>query len=60
MDLFDVLTLIGGLCLFLFGMNVMGEALESRAGNKLRTLLSKMTTGNDGNGMVVVAWWNQW
>ena len=45
MDLFDVLTLIGGLCLFLFGMNVMGEALESRAGNKLRTLLSKMTTG---------------
>ena len=40
MDLFDVLTLIGGLCLFLFGMNVMGEALESRAGNKLRTLLS--------------------
>ena len=107
MDLFDVLTLIGGLCLFLFGMNVMGEALESRAGNKLRTLLSKMTTGkfagfltglgvtaiiqsgnngygsrvckfradefktgdschhgsqhwNDGNGMVVVTWWNQW
>lgn len=45
MDIFDVLTLIGGLCLFLFGMNVMGEALESRAGSKLRTLLSKMTTG---------------
>lgn len=45
MDIFDVLTLIGGLCLFLFGMNVMGEALESRAGSKLRALLSKMTTG---------------
>lgn len=45
MDIFDVLTLIGGLCLFLFGMNVMGESLESRAGSKLRDLLSKMTTG---------------
>ncbi len=28
MDFFDVLTLIGGLALFLFGMNVMGKALE--------------------------------
>ena len=28
MDLFDVLTMIGGLSLFLFGMNVMGSALE--------------------------------
>ena len=36
MDLFDVLNLIGGLCLFLFGMNVMGQALERRAGNRLR------------------------
>ncbi len=44
MSIFDVLTLIGGLCLFLFGMNVMGQALERRAGNSLRTLLGKMTT----------------
>ncbi|MBR1860631.1 MAG: Na/Pi cotransporter family protein [Lachnospiraceae bacterium] len=44
MDIFDVLNLIGGLCLFLFGMNVMGQALERRAGNKLRSLLGKMTT----------------
>ena len=29
MDLFDVLSLLGGLCLFLFSMNVMGDALES-------------------------------
>ena len=43
MDLFDVLTMIGGLCLFLFGMNVMGESLERAAGNSLRTLLSKLT-----------------
>lgn len=45
MDLFDVLALIGGLCLFLFGMNVMGEALEKSAGGGLNRLLSKLTTG---------------
>ena len=45
MDIFDALTLIGGLCLFLFGMNIMGEALERRAGNSLQGLLSKLTTG---------------
>ena len=44
MDIFDVLTLIGGLCLFLFGMNLMGQALERRAGNKLKTILGKLTT----------------
>ena len=45
MNIFDILNLIGGLCLFLFGMNLMGQALERRAGNKLRTLLGKLTTG---------------
>ncbi len=45
MDIFNVLTMIGGLCLFLFGMNIMGQALERRAGNKLRLLLGKLTTG---------------
>ena len=44
MDIFDVLTMIGGLSLFLFGMNVMGQALERRAGEKLRSLLSRLTT----------------
>ncbi len=43
MDIFNVLTLIGGLCLFLFGMNVMGEALERRAGSGLKNLLGKLT-----------------
>ena len=43
MDIFDVLTMIGGLCLFLFGMNVMGESLERAAGSSLRSLLSKLT-----------------
>ncbi len=45
MDFFDVLTLIGGLCLFLFGMNVMGQALERSAGNKLELMLGRLTTG---------------
>ncbi len=45
MDIFDVLTMIGGLCLFLFGMNVMGQSLERRAGGQLRSLLAKLTTG---------------
>ena len=43
MTIFDVLTLIGGLCLFLFGMNVMGDALERRAGSSLKKLLAKLT-----------------
>ncbi len=43
MDIFDALEMIGGLCLFLFGMNIMGQALERRAGSRLRTTLSKMT-----------------
>ncbi len=44
MDIFDVLALIGGLSLFLFGMNIMGSALERRAGSSLRGLLRKLTT----------------
>ena len=44
MDIFNVLTLIGGLCLFLFGMNIMGQSLGRRAGGKLRSLLGKLTT----------------
>jgi phosphate:Na+ symporter len=43
MDLFNALNLIGGLCLFLFGMTLMGQALERRAGNKLKTLLERIT-----------------
>ena len=43
MTFFDVLTMLGGLCLFLFGMNVMGDGLERRAGNSLKTLLGKLT-----------------
>ena len=44
MDIFDVLTLLGGLSLFLFGMGIMGQALERRAGGQLRALLEKLTS----------------
>lgn len=43
MDLFDILSLIGGLALFLFGMQLMGNALEKKAGGQLKTVLEKMT-----------------
>ena len=44
MNYTDVLSLIGGLCLFLFGMQVMGNGLEKRAGSKLSTIIGKLTT----------------
>lgn len=40
----NVLSLIGGLCLFLFGMQIMGTYLEKRAGSRLRLLIGKLTT----------------
>ncbi len=43
MDIFNVFTLFGGLALFLFGMDIMGKALEKQAGNKLQPILAKMT-----------------
>ena len=45
MSIFDVLTLLGGLSLFLFGMNIMGEGLERHAGGRLYSLLAKLTSG---------------
>lgn len=44
MDIFNFLTLFGGLAMFLFGMNIMGQSLERRASGQLRTVLEKMTT----------------
>lgn len=44
MDFFNFLTLIGGLCLFLYGMNIMGDGLERRAGEKLSAVIGKLTT----------------
>ncbi len=39
-----IITLLGGLALFLFGMDVMGKALERLAGGKLQTVLAKMSS----------------
>lgn len=44
MSIFNVLSLIGGLSLFLFGMNFMGDALEKRAGGSLQMVLSRITS----------------
>ena len=44
MDLFDVLALMGGLALFLFGMTIMGQGLERSAGSRLKTILEKLTS----------------
>lgn len=58
MDIFDVLAMAGGLSLFLFGMSVMGQALERRAGEKLSGLLGKLTTNRAAGlltGLVVTA-----
>ena len=43
MDLFDLLTLGGGLAFFLYGMNVMSHGLEKLAGGKLEGILRSMT-----------------
>ena len=45
MDFFDILTLVGGLSLFLFGMEQMGSALERRAGEGLKSMLGRLTSG---------------
>ena len=42
--IFNIITLLGGLALFLFGMDVMGKALERQAGGKLQTILAKMSS----------------
>ncbi len=44
MDLFDVLELFCGLAMFLFGMNVMSDGLEKRAGSKMKSILASMTS----------------
>lgn len=43
MDFFSVLTLIGGIAFFLFGMSLMGNGLEKVSGGKMKIILEKMT-----------------
>ena len=44
MSIFDVLSLICGLALFLYGMEVMGDALKKSAGSSMKTILGKLTS----------------
>ena len=44
MGIFEIITLLGGLAIFLFGMDVMGAGLERRGGGKLKSILESMTS----------------
>ncbi|MBQ7399171.1 MAG: Na/Pi cotransporter family protein [Clostridia bacterium] len=44
MDIFSILSLIGGLVLFLYGMDLMGDSLKKLAGGKLESILAKLTS----------------
>ena len=48
MNLFDFLSFIGGLSLFLFGMSILGRALERRAGPNLKHMLGRITGSKTG------------
>ena len=58
MGINEVFELLGGLALFLFGMNVMSHALERFAGNQMKTIFSKLTSNKFKGfllGLVVTA-----
>ncbi len=58
MDLFDILSLVCGLALFLYGMDVMGAGLKRSAGRKLKTILGNLTSSKFKGfllGLVVTA-----
>ena len=44
MDIFGVLTMVGGLALFLYGMEVLGDGLKKASGGKLEIILEKLTS----------------
>ena len=44
MSIFNVFSLMGGIAMFLYGMDLMGKALEQTAGSKLQGILSSMTS----------------
>lgn len=52
MKVSDILALIGGLAMFLYGMNTMGAALEKCAGNRLKTILTRLTA-NKASGFLL-------
>ena len=54
MEITDIFGLLGGLALFLYGMKMMSDSLELAAGNKMKTILEKLTT-NRFLGVIVGA-----
>ena len=40
-------SLLGGLALFLYGMNMMSQGMEAAAGNKMKQILERLTTNRD-------------
>lgn len=58
MDIFSVLTLVGGLALFLYGMELMGDGLKKLAGGRLESFLARLTSNRFKGfllGLVVTA-----
>ena len=48
-DIYNILSLLCGLALFLFGMDIMGDSLKKSAGNSLKAILAKMTSNPISN-----------
>lgn len=44
MDIFDVLTMVGGLAFFLYGMHILGDGLSKMSGGRLERILEKLTS----------------
>lgn len=44
MDFFDLLKMVGGLALFLYGMNLLGDGLSQASGGRLERILEKLTS----------------
>ena len=52
MNVYDILNLLGGIALFLFGMHTLSASLEKLAGGKLETWLEKATSRPDRKSVV--------
>ena len=55
MGITDVLALLGGLALFLYGMQMMSTGLEAAAGNRMKSILEKLTSNRIKGGLVGAA-----
>ena len=52
MGIGNILSLLGGLALFLYGMQMMSDGLEAAAGNRMKQILEKLTSNR-----ILVFWW---